>query len=253
VRALAVLLFVARAASAEPTDLVARPLVLDFHQVAAQLVIESNLAPSGGTAKPLSFAPDLWFGLTPQLTVGLVHSDPSLDRIQPGASLCVRTDGFLCDATYRGGGLDARYEVFADRAWAIAPRLRLIVRDLDPIKPAVTLGATVRWQHGRYAITSDPYLQLGLGNNDRGNRAQLWIPIVLAIQPTCRWLLELQTGWNSDLAIANDGWHVPIGFGVRAAATPHLDVGAAFGFTTLLGPQNNPKQRVGFITIGWRT
>lgn len=252
-RALAVLLFVARAASAEPTDLVARPLVLAYHEVEAQLVIEANLAPSGGFAKPLSVAPDVWFGLTPQLTIGLVHSDPSLDRIQPGASLCVRTDDFLCSAFYRGSALDGRYEVFADGAWAIAPRVRLLVRDLDPIKPAVTLGGTVRWHRGRYAITSDPYLQLGLANTARGNRAQLWIPIVVAVQPTCRWLVELHTGWNSDVAIARDGWHIPVGFAVRAAATPHLDLGAAFGFTTLLGPQNNPKQRVAFLTIGWRT
>ncbi|MEO8843926.1 MAG: hypothetical protein ABI591_17335 [Kofleriaceae bacterium] len=249
-----VLLLIARTASADSTDFVARPLVLDAGQVSAQLVIENNLAPSGGFARPLSFAPDLWIGVTPRLTLGIIHSDPSLDRIQPGASVCVRTDDFICTEVYRGGGLDALYAVDVPGPLSFAPHARLLVRDLDPVKPALTLGASARWQRGRFAVSADPYLQLGLGNNDRGNRAELWIPIVLAVQPTCRWVFELHTGWDSDLAIINeDGWHVPVGFAVRAAATTHLDLGGELGFTSLLGPQNNPKQRVAFLTIGWRS
>lgn len=252
----AVLLLIAcaaRGAAADPQDFVARPIVLGAGQVEAELVIETNLAPSGGFARPLSFAPDAWIGVTPRLTLGLVHSDPSLDRIEPGASLCVRRDDFLCDGFYRGGGIDARYLAYEDPAWSIAPRARFLIRDLDPVKPALTLGGEVRWHHGRYGISSDPYLQLGLGNNDRGNRAELWFPVVFALQPTCRWVFELHSGWNSDVAVANDGWHIPAELAVRAAATPHIDVGAGFGFTSILGPQNNPKQRVAFITIGWRS
>ncbi|MEO6771571.1 MAG: hypothetical protein ABI467_00930 [Kofleriaceae bacterium] len=252
-RTLAVLLLVARAASADPHDLVARPLVLAPGQLDAELVVETNLAPSGGFARPLSFAPDLWVGVTPRLTLGLVHSDPSLDRIEPGASLCVRRDGFLCDGFYRGGGVEARYLAYDAAAWSIAPRARFLVRDLDPVKPALTLGGELRWHHGRFAISGAPYLQLGLGNTDRGNRAELWLPVVFAVQPTCRWVVELHSGWNSDLAVANDGWHIPIELAVRAAATRHFELGAAAGFTSLLGPQNNPKQRVAFLTIGWRS
>jgi hypothetical protein len=249
-----VLLLIARTAYADPTDFVARPLVLDAGQVSAQLVIENNLAPSGGFAKPLSFAPDLWIGVTPQLTLGIIHSDPSVDRISPGASVCVRTDDFICTEVYRGGGLDALYSIAVPGQFSFAPHARLLIRDLDPVKPALTLGASTRWQHGRFAVSADPFLQLGLGNNARGNRAELWIPIVLAVQPTCRWVFELHAGWDSDVAIINeDGWHVPVGLGVRAAATTHLDLGGEFGFTSLLGPQNNPKQRVAFVTIGWRS
>jgi len=253
VRTLAVLLLIAGTARADSDDFVARPIVLAPGQIEAQLVVETNLAPSGGFARPLSFAPDIWVGVSPRLTLGLVHSDPSLDRIAPGASICVRTDDFLCDGVYRGGGIDARYLAYDDASWSIAPRARFLVRDLDPVKPALTLGGEVRWHRGRYAITGDPYLQLGLMNLDRGNRAQLWLPIVFALQPTCRWVLELHSGWNSEIVNANDGWHIPAEIAVRAAATPHLDVGGAFGFTSILGPQNTPKERVAFLMIGWRS
>ena len=251
-RSLAVLLFAARGAAASPSDLVTRPLVLDEDQVAAELVIESNLASNGGFARPLSFAPDLWIGITPQLTLGIIHSDLSVDRIAPGASICVRRDLLLCDRGYHGGGLDALYGVRAGQI-DLAAHARFLIRDLDPVKPAVTFGARARWHAGRLAITSDPFVQLGLGNNDRGNRAQLWLPIVVAMQPTSRLSFELHTGWNSDLAEASDGWHIPAALGVRAMATPQLELGGVIGFTSLIGPQNNPKQRVAFVSIGWRT
>ncbi len=247
----AVLLFLARTASASPSELTTRPLVLEEHQVSAELVFETNLA-KASLARPLSVAPDLWIGVTPRLTLGIIHSDPSVDRIAPGASICVRREDLLCHEVYRGGGLDALYEVVTGQ-YDLAAHARFLIRDLDPVKPAVTLGARARWHRGRFAITSDPYLQLGLGNNDRGNRAEMWLPIVVGLQPTCGWIVELHTGWNSDLAVVRDGWHIPAGLGVRAMATRHLELGGELGFTSLLGPQNNPKQRVAFVTIGWRS
>src|SRR5215831_12535101 len=36
-------------------------------------VVETNLA-SGATGKPISLAPDLWYGASDKLTLGLVHS-----------------------------------------------------------------------------------------------------------------------------------------------------------------------------------
>jgi hypothetical protein len=224
--------------------------VLDAGHWQAQLVTEINLAP-GAFARPLSFAPDAWIGVLPRLTLGLVHSDPSVDRIAPGASICVRTDVLLCDKAYRGSGIDALYSLREGHI-AAAAHGRLLLRDIDPAKPALTLGAALRWTRGRWALGGDPFVQLGLANTDRGNRAELWLPIVAALQPTCRWIVELHTGWNSDVAEIRDGWHVPAGLGVRAMATPQLELGAAFGFTSLLGPQNTPKQRVAFVTVGWR-
>jgi hypothetical protein len=117
----------------------------------------------------------------------------------------------------------------------------------------VTIGALARWVHGRTALATDPYLQLGLANRDKGNRAALFIPVELRVQPTCRWAIELRSGWNSDLEVWRDGWHVPVDLGARVRATSQLDVAASFGFRSLLGPQNNAKERTVFVTVGWRT
>lgn len=232
-------------------DIVERPLVLGAGRFAAELTVEINLAHNYWAA-PLSLAPDVWFGATDALTIGLVHSNRSVDRFAPGGSVCLRTDLIYCDSPYRGSGIDARYLALARGPLSIAPRVRALVRDIDPFKPAVTVGALARWTRGRFAIETDPYLQLGLANTEDGNRAAVFVPIELAVQPTCRWLLSLHTGWNSEIRGLGDKWHIPVAIGARARATAHIDVGATLGFATLLGPQNTPKQRVLFVSVSWR-
>jgi hypothetical protein len=121
------------------------------------------------------------------------------------------------------------------------------------VKPAIALGALVRWTRGRFAIESDPYLRTGLANTDLGNRTFLMVPLYLSMQPTCRWLVGLHFGWESDLAISRDGSHGPLGLVVKVRATEHLDLTLNGGFTSLVGVQNNIKQRAVMFAIGWRT
>jgi hypothetical protein len=241
-------------AGASPDDLVGAPIVLGRNQIAAQLTVEYNLA-TGNAGVPLSLAPDVWWGVSPRLTLGLIHSNQSVDEILPGASFCLRTNdaAMECLRTYHGSGVDARYLVLDDGTWSIAPRARFLIRDLDPFKPAVTAGALARWHRGRFAIIADPYLQLGLDNLGDGNRARLVLPVYLAVQPTRRLELALQTGWQSDLAVLGDGWHLPAGVIVRGDVTHGFELGTEVGFTSPLGPQNDVKQRVLWLWLGWKS
>jgi hypothetical protein len=248
--AIAVLVTLARVARAAPDDLVARPIVLAPGQLEADLTVEMNLAP-GEIAKPLSFAPDAWFGANDTLTIGIVHSDPAIDRIESGLGLCVNG----CNHVYSGAGIDVLRSALAGEL-AIAPRARLLVLEdtLRPIsKPGVTFGMLARWTRGRWAVSADPYVYVGLANRDAGNGAAVFLPVTLSAQPTCRWAIDLRTGWNSDVAVWRDGWHIPAWLGARARATDHVDVGAAFGFFSALGPQNNASQRAAFVIVGWRS
>jgi hypothetical protein len=218
-------------------------------EIEARLVVELDAA-ANHVAQPTSLAPDVWWGVAPRWTIGLVHSGPSVDRIEPGATFCLAsTQPLVCDHVYRGSGLDARYAL---TDW-LAPRARILLRDIAPVKPAVTLGAELRWQRGRTSITADPYVQIGLANTDRGNDHALFAPVQLALDH-CRWRTWLDTGWNSNLAVLRDGWHIPVGVGVRARIAPQLDLAGELGFPSLLGPQNTPKERVVFVfvTTRWR-
>lgn len=245
-------LVTAGAARASPDDVVGRPLVLAPGQLEAELVVDVDLAP-GETAHPLVVSPDLWYGVAPRWTVGVVHSNRSVDRIEPeyGASLCVVTEDIGCNRLYHGSGVDVRWGALE---W-LAPRARFLLRDVSPAKPAVTVGALVQWTRGRFAVWGDPYLELGLANTDAGNNPALFLPIGFVVQPTCRWAIELRTGWNSDLThkLWRDGYYVPVAVDVRARATLHLDVSVGIGFQDLLGPLATAKERELTLLVGWRS
>ena len=131
---LATVLAAVTAARAEPTehatDLVTRPLVLVAGGFEAQLVTEVNLQ-KNRYGRPLSLAPDLWYGLTSRWTIGLIHSNASVDRIDATATFCLRRYQTRCDRRYRGSGIDVRWS-WKTGPLAVAPRARFLLRDVDP-------------------------------------------------------------------------------------------------------------------------
>jgi hypothetical protein len=246
------------AARAEPVradpdehDMVGRPLVLPAGSVDLRLTAEIGVERTT-FGRPLSFAPDAWWGVAPRWTIGLIHSSASVDRIDAGASFCVRESVVpVCNRLYRGGGIDLRFGARAG-ALAVAPRLRVIVRDLSPARPATTLGALVRWTRGRFAVACDPYLRLPLANRTRGNRAAISIPLWLAVQPARGWMITLHTGFDADLIVLRDGSHSPFGLGVTTRLTREIDLGIEAGWARLLGPQYDAKHGAVLVTAGWR-
>ncbi len=216
----------------------AEPAVLGRGELYARLVTEVDLSPRTHL-RPMSLAPDLWFGVTDALTVGVIHSETSVDRIAAGSSFCVRELATSCSGIYRGGGLDVRVRWTPRVTW----HARALLRDLDPVKPAITAGALIRWDRGQAFVASDPYLRIGLGNREAGNREALVVPVWIGRRLGDRAELSLHTGIDGDLAVWRDGCHVPIG--VRFVVTPAraIELGVEGGFTSLLGPQNTLGQR----------
>jgi hypothetical protein len=211
----------------------------------ARLVLEVGLR-ARSTAAPLSLAPDVWVDATPRWTFGLIHSGASVDHLGAGASICLRQDDLECSHVYRGSGLDVLWH----RWPMLAPRARLLVRDVDPVKPAVTLGVLAGWTRGRWSITGDPYLRLGLANRDQGNRAALVLPVTFAAD-VGRTNLAILTGWDSELAVIADGWHYPFGARATVHTTRSLDLAATFGWPALLGPLNDFRNRALFLAVTW--
>jgi hypothetical protein len=246
----AALVLAGATAHAAPDDLVARPVVLDDGAVDLRLTAEIGVR-NFRAARPLSFSPDAWWGVARDWTVGVIHSDTSVDQIEAGGTLCVR-DSFVatCSHAYRGSGIDVRYGAL-EGAWALAPRVRLLVRDIDPFKPAMTLGALVRWTRGRFAIATDPYVRLPLANGELGNRTSLTIPLWLSVQPARGWMITAHTGFDADVAVLLDGGHAPFGLGVTATVTREVDVALEAGWSRLFGPQYDARRSAVLITAGW--
>jgi len=234
---------------ASPDDLIARPLVLEAGALDVRLTLAINLQPRA-IAEPTALSPDAWWGVLPRLTLGLIHSDASLDQIATSGSLCIRPSTSTCAHRYKGSGVDVRYSA-VEGPFALAPRLRAVIRDTDPFKPAVTLGALVRWAHGRFAITGDPYLRLPLANAPLGNRFAIDLPVWFAVQPASGWMIALRSGFESDLVVLRDGGHLAFALDVAARATDHIDLGVEGGWTSLLGPQHDARHATIMLAAGW--
>lgn len=235
-RAQVVAIIVMIAARVEPAR--AEPMVLGQGEVYARLVTEVDLAPRR-RARPLSLAPDVWFGVTDALTVGVIHSATSVDRIDAGSSFCVRELSTRCSGLYRGSGVDLRMKWTPHVAWHV----RAVLRDVDPVKPAVTAGALLRWTRGTFIVETDPYIRVGLAKRDAGNRDALVVPVWLGRRLGDRASFAVHTGIDGDLAVWRDGWHVPLGLRFEVTPARAIAFGVEGGFTSLLGPQNTADQR----------
>lgn len=232
-----------------PDDIITRPLVLEPGAVDVRLTLAINIQPRL-ISEPTALSPDAWWGVLPRLTIGLIHSDDSLDQIATSGSFCIKTSGSTCAHLYKGSGIDVRYSALEGQ-FALAPRLRAVIRDTDPFKPAMTLGALLRWVHGRFAITGDPYLRVPLANASLGNYSAINLPVWLAVQPRAGWMIALRGGFESDLAVIRDGGHVPFALDVAARATPSVDLGVEGGWAGLLGPQHDARHATIMLSAGW--
>jgi hypothetical protein len=232
-----------------PDDLIARPLVLEPGAIDVRLTLAINLQ-QRSIAEPTALSPDAWWGVLPRLTLGLIHSDASLDQIATSGSLCIRPSTSTCPHRYKGSGVDVRYSAIEGQ-FALAPRVRAVIRDTDPFKPALTLGALVRWAHGRFAITGDPYLRLPLANAPLGNRFAIDLPVWFAVQPASGWMIALRSGFESDLVVLRDGSHLAFAVDVAARATDHIDLGVEGGWASLLGPQHDARHATIMLAAGW--
>src|SRR5690242_12610808 len=81
-------------------------MVLPKGRVLLDAFAEINLS-SGAVFKPFSLTPDLWYGLTPEVTVGLVHSRVGQIGFMgnAGDSLCLTGSSSGCPDFYKNVGL----------------------------------------------------------------------------------------------------------------------------------------------------
>jgi hypothetical protein len=220
VRATAIIATLAagRAATAEP-------LALRDGESWASLTAEVGRDGSGRYV--VAIAPDVWVGVAPRVTVGVISSNASVDRVAAGGNDL---------------GVDVRYAL---SSW-VAPRLRVLARGADPRRPALTIGAVARWTHGRFAIRTDPYVRIGLIDRDA-----IVVPVWFEVQPTARLVVAAHTGWGADLQDALGAWHVPLAADVSARLGARWQLVTEAGFTSFVASQGARQARAVTIALAW--
>lgn len=221
----------------------ADPVVLPRAAVQADLTVELGVS-SRELLEPVSIAPDLWYGATDRLTLGLTTSSRAVSRVDAGSGLCVRSEEHGCPRLYDDLAVDARWRVAPEAAI----RARFVSSSFSPWKPSLRLGALARWRRGAWAVESDPQLAFGLWNTDQGNRATLELPVWVRFQLGCRAEGWIRTGARGELDGFTEKVAIAVGLGGEVHAGP-VDVGAEVAFPTLFGPQNQFRSRAAFVYV----
>jgi len=155
-----------------PEQVVRRPLVLTHGMVELAVHAEANLSRKTNF-EPLSLAPDLRYGVTDRLTIGLVHSNAAVGFVGAvGNGLCLggarpNADPSMpavCAHLYNSTGLEGVYSLSAGASpWALAVRGYAMVRghgSTQAFGATSGAGARARWTKDRLAVQLDPALAI---------------------------------------------------------------------------------------------
>ncbi|HEX7843838.1 MAG TPA: hypothetical protein VF469_40465 [Kofleriaceae bacterium] len=248
----------AATAGAEGTD----QLTLPKGRAVLNAFLEINLS-SDNAFKPISISPDVWYGATDDITVGLVHSAAGSTGFigGVGTSLCLSGSDGGCSDLYRNVGFEARYKLkTGEFVWAADGGL-YVLHFSDPFQLAIKLGAVGRWHSGQLAVELQPNLFFGLTNRTpptvmgatvatATNQEVLNLPAtaIYAVTPMISVLGQL--GFVLPFENTGDAYAIPLSIGGSYHVNESLDVTLAFSLPKLVGggPGNGVDTRS--LTLG---
>ena len=200
--------------------------------------------------KPTSFAPDLYYSFTDTVQLGLLHTSPMGWQTGPGAGLCLTGANNGCPHVYDNVGLDFMYGLLYGDVHLSLHSSLFLAPIHDPTGIMWTVGLSGKFHFtNMVALFFDPQVGIMLEHRDL-YKDQLFIPLELQIQATAAVSLKVLTGVTGQLSALGDTYRVPLGLGVVANLTRHLDLGLRFSFDNLLGHQATGESRADERSIG---
>lgn len=205
--------------------------------------LEINLV-SGLEFKPFSLSPDVWYGATDDITVGLVHSAVGTSGFIGGAgeSLCLAGTGGGCADVYHNVGVDVRYKLKTGML-AYAAEGGIFVGAFDPFQLDVKLGLVARWQQGKIAVELAPNLLIGLagrtttvGTMEVTNNGEILnLPITGLYAITPKISAALQFGVVLPFESTGDTYRIPLSIGGHVQVNESINVNLAFSLPAVAG------------------
>lgn len=219
-------------------------------------VVAANLS-SGAEFKPVSLSPDVWYGATDTLSLGLIHSGQGKTGFIGGVgdSICVTGSSNGCSKFYNSVEVDGRYQVTRGPV-VVAANLGLGFRSLSPLQLAAKLGAVGRWQRGGLAIEAAPALILGLTNREAvtvgaaSNKEVLALPVtaLYSVKPSVA--VSLQSGVLLPFEDPGRTYAVPISLGVQYRVSEPFHLTLAVSFIDLIGGSAAAGTDLRSLTVG---
>jgi hypothetical protein len=191
----------------------------------------------GAAFKPISISPDLWYGVSDELTVGLVHSTAGLSGFVGGLgdSICLSGTGGFCPKLYNEVAIDGRYKLTVGGPdITLAADGALVFRSLDPLALSVKLGAVGRWAKDQLAVELQPSVVIGVTERDAfGDVVSIPVAGIYSIDP--KLAVSAQTGIILPLQATGDTYSVPLSIAGHYLVTPQFSALAAFTLSKVIG------------------
>jgi hypothetical protein len=215
-------------------------LVLPKGRGVIDAFLEINLD-SGAAGKPISLSPDIWYGATDDITVGLIHSAVGETGLmgEVGDSLCLTGTSNGCAHVYDNVGADVRYNL-KKGTLAYAFDGGLFFDSFDPTLLRLKLGLTGRWHSGQVALEFQPALFFGLSNRTVDemmggtmvtvtvNGDDLTLPATLMYSVTPQIAVALQLGLFLPFESTGDEYFLSLSFGAHYQLNDKLNLHLAF-------------------------
>src|SRR5262245_6657358 len=189
--------------------------------------------------KPISIVPNVYYGVTDVLSVGLA-SNPGSEIFQNAVAkgLCLSGTADGCPKVYNNVSLDALFSFMRSGTMDIGAHGGLDTAFGADTLLGVRVGVKGRILTGPLVLTLDPSLYIGANKRDAaGNKEKLGVPVRVGFMATPQLNIGLSTGIFGPLSGFGDGYTVPVGVGGVFAINNMLDVRAQFVFTNLLGKE----------------
>lgn len=227
-----------------PLETIHRPLTL----AGGMLEIRGDtfrLGMSGGDvldfAEPMVFAPEVYYGVSGQFTLGLTHTNHPIALGWPAAGFCVSGEENRCGKAYNAIGLEAQYALTRGGNLGLAVRGGLSSPRFDPdFALGITAGLTIRFKAGKVAVVLDPNLYIGAIARDEfpgmdGPADFLFLPAHIQYQLNTQTMFYLMSGLNAPFKNMGDFYQIPLGIGANFAVNNRADLGAEFRLENLAG------------------
>lgn len=221
-------------ASSYPTAVVARDQTLPAGMPLVSLELGVGMS-RGNAGKPVVLAPDLYYGVTRDLTLGIDHT----------RSLCLSGKSGGCAKAWDDLGVDGLYAIVRGGPVSVSAHGGVYALSADAGFVSARAGAllTIPLVAGKLNLYLDPQLGVGVTKRDRGNRESILAPVRFAYQATSAAAILVDTGVFGPLDGFGDHHRIPVGAGVSYGVSGALDVGARFTFDDLLGSDGSTRSR----------
>lgn len=193
----------------------------------------------GNAGEPIQIVPNLYYGVSPELTVGFAHNTNAeifqAASVLGGRGLCLSGTSGGCAHVYNNFALDALFSFMRSSTMDLAGHGGVDFFMLDPWWMQLRLGVKAKMAAGPLMLVFDPAIFFGLTKRSDGNKEAINIPARVGFMVLPQLNVGLSVALGGPFDGFGDKYVIPLGLGATYAISSMVDVRAQFAFDNLAG------------------